>query len=131
MNIAKEVICLLILSSPYIWEVINDRYGDLNKKIDVLWRVLIGAAASAFVWKFTGHSLWACAFMCFAIFFLLFDYTIAAILIKNGIISTNDWFGYMGKKGDVDNIKFWRNLSPGWRFAIRMTVFAIALIIYF
>lgn len=131
MNTAKEIICFVILFAPYLWEVIDDRHGDLNKKIDVLWRVLIGAAASLFVWVMTGHSLWATGFMCFAIFFLLFDYTIAAVLIRNKVIAAKDWFGYMGKKGITDNIGWWRDMKPGWRFAVRFAVFAIALVFYF
>jgi hypothetical protein len=124
MNEAKEIICFLILFAPYVWETIDDRKGDLNKKIDVLWRILIGAAASAFVWLFTGHSLAACAFMCFGIFFLLFDYTIAIVLGRP------DPFSYMGQKGVIDNISWWRNMNPYWRFAIRFAVFGLALVIY-
>jgi hypothetical protein len=120
----KEVGCFLILFAPYVWETIDDRKGDLNKKADVLWRILIGAAASLIVYGLTYHSLFACAFMCFAIFFLLFDYTIATVLGRP------DPFSYLGHKGVIDNISFWRKMSPGWRFAIRCAVFAVALIIY-
>jgi hypothetical protein len=126
MNTAKEIICFLILFAPLVFEAIDDRKGDQNKQIDVLWRVLIGAAASAFVWLFTGHSLWSSAFMCFAIFFLLFDYTIAVILKRP------DPFSYLSQTtGDIDRIKWWVRIGPWWRFAIRFFVFAIALILYF
>lgn len=121
----KEVGCFIILFAPYVWETIDDRKGDLNKKVDVLWRIIIGAAASVLVWQLTYHSLISCAFMCFAIFFLLFDYTIAIVLGRP------DPFSYMGRKGVIDNISFWRNMSPEWRFAIRFAVFSVALIIYF
>jgi hypothetical protein len=120
----KEVGCFLILFAPYVWETIDDRKGDLNKKVDVLWRVLIGATASILVWQLTYHSLIGCAFMCFAIFFLLFDYTIATVLGRP------DPFSYMGYKGVIDNISFWRKMNPWTRFAVRFTIFAVALIIY-
>lgn len=126
MNTAKEIICFFILFAPYLWEVIDDRKGDLNKKIDVLWRVLIAAAASLFVWVMTGHSLWATGFMCFAIFFLLFDYTIAIVLKRP------DPFSYLSQTtGVVDRMRWWVHIGPWWRFAIRFAVFAIALVFYF
>lgn len=131
MNHLKEIICFLILFSPYVWEVLNDRYGDLDKKLDVALRIAIDTVASIVCWYFTGHSLFAAGLMCFAIFFLLFDYTIAAILVKNKVIRPSQWFSYMGESGDIDNIPWWRNMNPWWRFAIRFSVFAVTLIIYF
>jgi hypothetical protein len=126
MNTAKEIICFLILFAPYVWEGISDRKGDFNKKIDVLWRILIAAGASLFVWVMTGHSLWSCALMCFAIFFLLFDYTIAIVLKRP------DPFSYLSQTtGVVDRMRWWVRIGPWWRFGIRMAVFAISLVIYF
>lgn len=131
MNHIKEIICFLILFAPYVWEVLNDRYGDLDKKLDVALRIAIGTVASIICWYFTGHSFFAAGFMCFAIFFLLFDYTIAAILVKNKVIRPSKWFEYMGESGDIDNIQWWRSMNPYLRFATRFAVFAVALIIYF
>lgn len=126
MNHLKEIICFLILFAPLIVEVRDDRKGDDNKKMDVLWRILIGAGASAFVWLFTGHSLFEAAFMCFAIFFLLFDYLV------NLVLKRPDPFAYLSPHtGTIDRIKWWVKIGPWWRFAIRFAVFAVALIIYF
>ena len=126
MNHLKEIICFLILFAPLVWELIDDKEGDRNKKIDVLWRVLIGAAASSFVWLFSRHSLAETAFMCFAIFFLIFDYGI------NIVLKRPNPFAYLSPNtGTIDRIKWWVSIGPWWRFAIRFAVFAVALIIYF
>lgn len=126
MNHIKETILFLILFAPLVWELIDDKRGDRNKKIDVLWRVLIGAAASAFVWLFSRHSLAETAFMCFAIFFLIFDYGI------NLVLRRPNPFSYLSTKtGSIDRIKWWVKIGPWWRFAVRMAIFAVALINYF
>lgn len=125
MKLFIEVIAFLGLFSPFIWERWDDRKGDFNKTRDVFIRIAIAAGASIFCWLITAHSLFSAALMCFAIFFLLFDYAMAAKL------GHKDWFSYLGESGPVDNIKFWRNMHPGWRFAIRMGVMAIAIVIYF
>lgn len=125
MSILKEIICFIILFAPLIVEVRDDRNGDHNKKMDVFWRILIGAGASVFVWIFTGHSLFEAAFMCFAIFFLLFDYLI------NLVLKRPDTFTYLSKTtGTIDRIQWWVNIGPWWRFAIKMGMFITALLIY-
>lgn len=126
MNIAREIICILILCSPLIREIPDDRKGDDDKKKDVLIRIIIGAIASVFVWLFSYHSLLGSAFMCFAIFFLIFDYAI------NIVLKRPNPFEYLSPKtGTIDRIKWWVRIGPWWRFMIRFSVFAMALIIYF
>lgn len=125
MSTAKEIICFIILFAPLIVEVRDDRNGDHNKKMDVLWRILIGAGASVFVWLFTGHSLFEAALMCFAIFFLLFDYLI------NLVLKRPDPFAYLSKTtGTIDRIPWWVNIGTWWRFAVKIGVFMTALLIY-
>lgn len=131
MRLFIEILVFCFLFAPYLFEVWNDREGDLNKVLDVFVRIAISVIVCVINYLATSHPFFASGLMCFAIFFLLFDYTINAILIRNKVIDSNDFFSYMGKKGDVDNIKFWRNMHPGWRFAIRMGVMAIAIVIYF
>lgn len=125
-----EVIGFALLFVPYIWEVYSDRNGDHDKTVDVIWRVILSATAVLSCVHLTDHSIWAAGLMCSAIFFLLFDYTVAAVLIKNGVIEAKSWFSYMGKSGKFDNWGWWRNMHPGWRFAIKMSVFTGSLLIY-
>lgn len=127
----KELLWISILSIPLLIEIHDDRNGDYNKKVDVLWRAFYMLISSVVVWYFSKHSLIGCLLMSFGIFFLLFDYAIASILMHRKVISSDNWFGYMGKKGDIDNMGWWRRIGPNWRFAIKFSVFAVALTIYF
>jgi len=63
--------------------------------------------------------------MCFALFFMIFDYLIATRFAPQG-----QWFEYGGKSGWFDNIAMWKNLNPWAKFAARLIVFAGALIYY-
>lgn len=125
-HIWLEIICIIILCSPLIREIPDDRKGDDDKKRDVWIRIAIGAAASIFVWLISRHSLWGSAAMCFALFFLLFDYLI------NLVLKRPNPFEYLSTTtGTVDRIEWWVKIGPWWRFAIKFVVFAVALIIYF
>lgn len=126
MSIAREIICFIALFAPLVVELHDDRKGDFNKKMDVVWRILIGAAASALVWLFSRHSLAEAGFMCFAIFFLIFDYAV------NLVMKRPNPFEYLSTTtGTIDRIKWWVKIGPWWRFVIKFAVFAVALIIYF
>lgn len=120
-----EIFAFVILFAPYVWEVYNDRHGDPDKVKDVLIRIAIAAGVTLTNVWLTGRSVWPVGFMCFALFFLLFDYTVAAVL---GI---KDWFSFLGTTSFIDRIKWWREMSPGWRFAVRIGVMAWAILFYF
>lgn len=126
MKLTAEIICFLILFLPTAWEYRDDMHGDFNKKKDVLFRVIIGAAACLANWFFTDRFILKSVLMCFSIFFLIFDYWIATRFAPKG-----KWFEYGGKKGWFDNIPKWKNLNPWAKFAFRLIVFAVALIYYF
>lgn len=115
----------MILSAPLIREIPDDAKGDPDKKKDVWIRILIGAVASIFVWLISRHSLIGSAAMCFALFFLTFDYLI------NLVLKRPDPFGYLSKTtGDIDRIKWWVKIGPWWRFAVKFAFFAAALVVY-
>lgn len=124
---------------PLIWEVYNDRNGDAHisrgllelpsKKVDILVRVLIATIVALINFFVFDEALFKSVFLCVAVHFLLFDYIIAFILIKKGIIKGH-WFSYMGSKG-IDNYKSWKNVPPIIKLVIRITIFGIANYIYF
>ena len=147
-----EIIALLILAGPMVWERRNDRRGDFNKKGDVIIRALLMALVSIvnYLLRYFNfmhiESLWhmiigtSQAFlMSIAEFFLIFDYSIAKKFSK-------DPFSYLGKSGWFDNLKWWRGFDlkigrlkisaqskfwPWWRFFIRILFFIVSFIIYF
>ena len=113
-----------------IYELWNDRNGDLNKSTDVVFRIVflaVEAAALALIFDKNYHLslLLSCS-----VFFLTFDYAINIILYKRGVIDYANWFSYTGKSGVVDTISFWKNMNPWVKFGIRLTVFIVALIVW-
>jgi hypothetical protein len=107
---------LLILFIPTVWEVIDDRKGDSNKGFDVFMRVVLGIAVA--LWFDNPYTAF---FLSMALHFFLFDYAI------NLVLGRRPWFGYLGKRGVVDNIPSWRNLHPIARFIIRVVVLGVAV----
>ena len=119
-----------------IWEVYNDRKGDFNKLFDVALRIgLISLEASLLVLLF--HKPYIdCFLVSTSIFFLTFDYVVAYVLIKNGTLEpprnvTYHWFAYTAKAGVFDNLKFWRNLNPYVKLAVKVSFFLLSILICF
>lgn len=136
MTPTLQILSFILLSVPTAWEIWNDRKGDLNKSEDVFFRVLIIAVVSTVNVLLFDVPYFASLLLSLAIHFAFFDYIIAYILIKNGTIEPSrgiklHWFTYVAKSGVVDNLKFWRNMRCGWRFAIRLTFLAVSLLIFF
>lgn len=125
MKLTTEIICFIILFIPTIWEYQNDKFGDFNKKKDVLWRCILGAGVCLANWFFTDRFILKSVLMCFSLFFLIFDYWIASVFAPKG-----QWFSYLGKKGWFDNLPVWKK-NPWVRFGIKMAVLIGALLYYF
>lgn len=129
------VIGLASLAAPLVWELHNDRFGDdhlsrgvfkvMSKRLDVWTRVVIAVLVSLINHYIAGASIVASIILSGAIHFFIFDYAIAALLGRS------NWFEYLGEKSIVDNVSFWRGISPEARFVIRLLVLALALVIYF
>lgn len=125
-----ELLCIIMLCIPLIWELKDDDKGDTTHRRDVFWRGAIMFAVSLMVWGISHHSGLKHGFsdsfyMSFSIFFLMFDYAIAAVL------GHDDWFTYLGHESKIDQISWWRNMNPWLRFIIKMANFSVALIVYF
>lgn len=129
-----------LLPMPYVWECSDDSPGDKNKRQDVKVRGLIMITVSivnallnggnsregiisVFLLSFNTSVAW---------FFMFFDYTIAWILIRRKIVEAPrvTWFDYLGKVGEVDNWKPWRNLTAKRRFWIRAGYFVVSTAVY-
>jgi hypothetical protein len=144
-HIFLEVLGISILSCPCVWEVWNDKDGDshlskawicqfiplTSKKIDIGARVILMLAAAWVVWFVGIAGFWVSLLMSWAIHFLVFDYAVVYVLIKNEIIRASaKWYDYLNGKG-FDNFKAWRNKAWYIRMGVRVAVFVIICIIYF
>lgn len=139
-ELASLIIGSILLFGPYLWEIGDDPLGDLNKRRDVWIRGgimgLVGLINTLL--NVRDNMVQALYFFALsvnaslAIFFLLFDYTIAWILIRNKIVGLKNlsWFDYLGKVGEVDNWEPWRKLSGRARFWIRVAYFVVGVGIY-
>jgi NhaP-type Na+/H+ or K+/H+ antiporter len=146
-SLIAAVVAFFVLCLPVIIESRNDRSGESLKEkgfrgFDIYLRIfgflLFGWLATV-IRYFNVHpsdlsisSIASAIFMSFAIHFLTFSYFVTYKLERNGVIKPgSNWFTYEGKTSRSEQIKFWHRIGPNWRFAIRLIVFAIALLIYF
>jgi len=135
----KEIIGVILLTSPLLWELWNDKDGDSHisrgfielpsKKVDVLVRVFLVSILALFNLLLNDKEIFKSVTFSGAVHFLLFDYLIAYILSKRGIIK-GQWWSYMGSKG-IDNYPLWKKLHPIIKLIIRVIIFIISSIIYF
>lgn len=137
-----HLIGVLLTASPLAWELWNDRNGDahvtrakvfepvqvLSKRIDFYARMMIAVGAGLVGEIALGLDFFEVVFLSGAIHFAFFDYLIAWILIRKGVIKGH-WFSYLGKKG-FDNWGPWQRLSPFNRLVIRMLALEFALVFY-
>lgn len=112
-----------------IWEVWNDRKGDFNKGFDVFIRMILFTLEAYILHLIFDKSVLVSLVIPFAVFFLFFDYLIAAVLIRNGVIQGH-WFNYQAKSGVVDNIGFWKRMNPWLKLGVRLIVFIVAVLIF-
>lgn len=138
IHYSMELFAILPLFYPAIWEVRNDRHGDFDKALDVVKRVALFIAAALLNYLLrefhfmhidrVGPILLGMiqpAILSFGLFFFIFDYWIAFRLGHY-----KDFFSYLGKKGTIDNIAWWRGMKPGWRFVVRLIVLHFTILIY-
>jgi hypothetical protein len=132
-SIPKEMSELwgLLLLSPLGWESIDDHKGDLKHATDVYVRIGIAIIAGLTVYVFTAHTRWSAALLALAVHFFFFDYIVAYILEKNGVIRPGShWFTYLGKSSDQDGLKPWVSIGPWGRLIVRSLVLVTSIYLY-
>ena len=118
-----------------IWEVYNDRHGDLNKSQDVLIRCALLLIETLILHFIFGKPLFDCFLLSVAVFTFVFDYAIGYVLIKNKVVeprrgTSYSWFTYTAKKGFFDNIPLWKKANPWVKFAIKLSFLIIAVVVF-
>lgn len=148
----KEVIIEVLAQGfallPVSWELWNDRNGEdvKGKREDIAIRIILAALCGLVImllhntlepnfpsnaynwWMVLGGIALAAGWH-----FLLFDYYIAAILKKRGIIHYDGrfgWFSYTGKTSKFDKFELWKWLHPVNRLIIRLIVWEIGILTY-
>jgi|SRR5688572_12065017 len=132
------IAAVVILFIPTVGEIWNDRNGEVkNEKLrDWLIRSILTVSCAIFSefirrgFAPTVLQYFYAIIMIVSVHFLIFDYAIVIILKKNGVIRSDaNPFTYLGKTANYP--KWWIKAEPMGRFAIRIIVFAIALVLYF
>lgn len=121
----KEIFSLLVLSTPVIWELFNDRKGDKHPNNDWLIRGLIMLAASALVSVGTGRHFLQALAMSFGIFSLVFPY------LYNILNRKKPWYSYLSTTAIPDKWTYWAGTAWYGRMFILLVIFGTCLSIYF
>lgn len=135
--IAIHALAVFNLLIPTGWEIANDWKGDNNKAHDVvIWCIFAAAAATINFFFVNGKAVFDAFLLSWGLHFMFFDYIIAHVHLNVSKVvelprgSTETWFTYLGKKGTIDNIGFWRNMSPRKRLMARVVVLVGCIVIY-
>ncbi len=120
----KEVLAIVLLTIPTVWELFDDRNGDNNHAFDVFVRVGWVVLTAIYPW-WIGHSYFASIAMAGGIFVISFDYLENIINLRR-----KDWFSFLGTSSKQDKIKWWREMKPLNRFLIRVSVFTLTSVWY-
>lgn len=135
--IAIHALAVFILLIPTGWHIANDWKGDSDKNKDlVIWSLLASAGSAINFFFVTGKAVFDSFILSWGMHFMVFDYIIAYVHIhKSKVVelprdSKETWFTYLGKKGTIDNIAFWRNMNPKVRLIIRGVVLIGCIVIY-
>lgn len=118
-----ELLYILILSSPLIWELFDDKKGDTHPNNDWIIRGSIMIASSVLVSLLSTKSFLQGLIMSFGIFTLFFPY------LYNIFNKRKPWYNYWSKTAIPDKWISWM----AW-YAIMFTllwIFGICASIYF
>ena len=114
-----------ILFSPLIWELFNDKQGDIHPNNDWMMRGIMMVASATLVSLFGTKGFFPALGLSLGIFFLLFDYLIN---IVNG---KKQWWSALSPTAIPDKWEYWAATPWYSRLLIRIIVFGTAFSIYF
>lgn len=130
MDRFAEVIVYTLMADLLVIQLVDDRDGERRKKSDVIVLSILAAIQSLLIHYYLHIEWYRTIAAAFAWHFLLFDYIVVVLLVKNKVIRADaKWFTYMGH-GTIDSVKLWRD-HPYFRLIVRVAVFVIANAIYF
>lgn len=130
LKITIEIIAWMSLIFALFWELIDDRYGDSVKKnqvFDMVMRVTF-FLVSGVLHQILYHKFFEGTVLAIAVFFLCFDYLVAYLLIRNGVV-IGHWFSYLSGRKFFDKIMV--RLFPWQRLALRICVLIGSITFYF
>ena len=117
-----------------LWEVWNDRNGDLNKASDVIIRCLLFVVETLILHYTFKKPVIDCYILTVAVFFFLFDYAVHIAMIRTGTLELPrhlNWFTYIGKSAVFDRIIIWNRIGGWGRFLVKSLVLIGATILFY
>lgn len=120
------VLCLL----PTLWEIWNDRDGETkkDKTRDLLVSIVLYSVIALVNWKLSVTPVFKSLALSFGWRLLVFDYAIAYVLIRRGVI-VGKWWNYRGKTARWDRLI--SKANPWILLVVRALVFLSALLMLF
>lgn len=124
-NKMNEIIALIILCIPLIWELIDDKKGDLHPNKDWVIRGGLMLITSALTLLFVDRGFLQAFGMSFGIFVLFFPY------LYNIFNKKKPWYNYLSLTAFPDKLTIWRMTPWSVRMGILGIIFGIGLSFYF
>ena len=118
-------VLLLVLAAPLVWELINDKKGDVHPNNDWLIRGLIAVGASALVSIIGNKSFLQALVMAFGIFTLFFPYLV------NIVHKKEKWWSALSLTAWPDKLPYWAGTPWYGRLLILLIIFGTCFSIYF
>jgi len=122
-----EILFLLLLFSPVVWELINDREGDVHPNKDWIMRGAIMIVASFLVAVLSAgeRGFFVSLGLSFAMFSFFFNY------LYNLFNGKKPWYSYLSLTAIPDKWEQWRGTPWYGRFIILAIILGTALSLYF
>ena len=120
-----ELLFLILLCIPLIWELVDDKKGDIHPNNDWLIRGGLMLLSSAIASYFTHRGFVQSLFLSFAIFSLFFPY------LYNIFNKKKPWYNYLSKTAILDKWEYWSGIPWFARMFILLIVFGTAFTVYF
>lgn len=117
---------IFLYAVPSLYEAWTDRHGEKksNKVVDSLLLIAVVLIVSIAVQILLKVSVIESVVLLLSWRLLIFDYLVAYLLIRNGVI-VGHWFTYNGKIAWFDRLV--SGVNPWVMFLVRVIIFAISL----
>lgn len=126
-----EILCILLLSSPMLVELYNDRNGDHHPNNDWMLRGLLMLVSALIVFFIHPHKNFLQGLLLsFGIFLLFFPYLINIVHYQRKVIIDSRWWDHLSSTAIPDKWYWWSNTPWYGRFFIMAAIFAACVMLY-
>lgn len=127
--------CILILGTPAVWALYDDRNGDKHPNRDLVKVTIITFVAAPFVALIDPHTTFLldtirALVLAGGIYVAVFPYAVNFMLWKRGILNTSTWWDHLSATAWPDRLGIWQQTPWYGRVLFAIIVLIAAAIIY-